>query len=337
MEPQIQRRLRRGLVILASIVAAGTVGYTLIEGWSLTDAIYMTMITISTVGYGEVHPLSTIGRIFSIFLIVGGVSGALFVLSALVEYAMEGRFGITRRRRQMKAKIAKLKDHFILCGYGRVGEDIARTFSEEGVPFVVIDSRPDNIALAEEESYLYLPGDATSDKVLLEAGIERARGLIAAVGSDVDNTYITLSARELHPDLLIVARASSKETETKLKRAGADRVVSPSSIGARRMANIALRPAVVDFIDTVAYKRRAEKLQMENIEADATSPLVGQTLEAARQHSKAIILAIARQNGKILVTPANNEVIEAGDRLIILGTREQLAALESLCEGGKCR
>jgi len=336
VESQIQKRLRRGLVILASIIAAGTIGYTLIEGWSLIDAVYMTMITISTVGYGEVHPLSTAGRIFSIFLIVGGVSGALFVLSALVEYAIEGRFGITRRRRQMKAKIAKLKDHFILCGYGRVGEDIARTFSEEGISFVVIDSRPDNIALAEEENYLCLAGDATTDKVLLEAGIERARGLVAAVGSDVDNTYIALSARELRPDLLIVARASSKETETKLKRAGADRVVSPSNIGARRMALLAIRPAVADFIDTVVF-RRGRELQMENIIVPNSSPLIGQTVKAIRQRSQANILAINRKSGKLLTNPADEESIELDDRLVIMGTAEQLTALESLCEGGKCR
>jgi voltage-gated potassium channel len=209
MEPQ--KRLRRGVIILASIIAAGTIGYMLIEGWSPSDAIYMTLITISTVGYGEVHPLSEAGRIFTIFLIVGGVSGALFVFSAIVEHALAGRFGVARRRRQMKAKIVNLKDHFILCGYGRVGEDIARTFSEEGVPFVIIDSRPDNIKQAEEQGYLSLLGDATSDKVLLEAGIERARALVAAIGSDADNTYIVLSARGLRPDLFIEARASGRE------------------------------------------------------------------------------------------------------------------------------
>jgi len=204
-----QKRLRRGLIILASIIAAGTIGYMHIEGWSFGEAIYMTVITISTVGYGEVHPLSNAGRVFSIFLIAGGASGALFVASAAIEYLLEGRLRAILGRRQMKAKTAKLKDHFILCGYGRVGEDIARTFSEEGIPFIVLDSRPDNIAMAEEQGYLCLLGDATSDKVLIEAGIERARGLVAAVGSDVDNTYITLSARGLRPDLFIEARASS--------------------------------------------------------------------------------------------------------------------------------
>jgi len=169
LEPQ--KRLHHGLIILGSILATGTIGYMLIEGWSFTDAIYMTMITISTVGYGEVNPLSPSGRMLTIFLIVGGVGGGLFTLTAFIEYIVEGRLGLTRRRQQMKAKIARLKDHFILCGYGRVGEEIAHTFSEEGVPFVVIDSRPDNFAMAESKGYLCLSGDATSDKVLLEAGI----------------------------------------------------------------------------------------------------------------------------------------------------------------------
>jgi voltage-gated potassium channel len=335
-EPQIQKRLRRGLIILAGIIAAGTVGYALIEGWSLTDALYMTVITISTVGYGEVHPLSATGRIFSIVLIIGGVSGALFVLSAFVEYVIEGRLGMVRRKRQMKTKIAELKDHFILCGYGRVGEDIARTFHEEGAPFIIIDSRPDNITIAEEQGYLHLLGDATSDRVLLEAGIERARGLVAAVGSDVDNTYIVLSARGLRPDLFIEARASDSEAEIKLKRAGANRVVSPSSIGARRMALLALRPTVVDFIDTVTF-RRGRELQMENLLVPEGSALTGQTIEALRQQGKANILAINRKTGKLLTNPAGEETIEAGDRLVIMGTADQLTALEFLCEGGKCR
>lgn len=331
-----QQRLRRGIIILVSIIAAGTIGYMLIEGWPFGDAIYMTMITISTVGFGEVHPLTYAGRIFSIFLIVGGVSGALFVFSAIIEYIVEGRLGIIFGRRQMKAKIAKLKEHFILCGYGRVGEEIARTFSEEGIPFVIIDSRPENTALAEEQGYLYLVGDATSDKLLVEAGIERARGLVAAVGSDVDNTYITLSARGLRPDLFIEARASSEESEIKLKRAGADRVVSPNSIGARRMAMLALRPTVVDFIDTVTYGRGRE-LEMENVAVGSDSPLAGQTIEAIRNQTKAAILAISKKGGKPVANPPGDRVIEVGDRLIIIGTKEQLKALECLCEGGQTK
>jgi len=234
----------------------------------------------------------------------------------------------------MKAKIAKLKDHFILCGYGRVGGEIAHTFSEEGAPFVIIESRQDNFAMAETQGYLCLFGDATTDKVLMEAGIERAKGLVAAVGNDVDNTYITLSARGLRPDLFIEARASSKEVETKLKRAGADRVVSPSSIGARRMAMLALRPAVADFVDTVIY-RRGQELLMENIAVESDSPLVGLTVEAIHHRAKTTVLAISKKSGKLLANPPHDTTIEVGDRLIIMGTPKQLTALECFCEGGQ--
>lgn len=231
----------------------------------------------------------------------------------------------------MKAKMAKLKEHFILCGYGRVGEEIARTFNAEGIPFVIIDSRPDKIAIAEEQGYLYLLGDATSDKLLTEAGIKRAKGLVAAVDSDVDNTYITLSARGLRPDLFIEARASSEEAVIKLKRAGANRVVSPNSIGARRMAMLALRPAVVDFIDTVTY-RRGRELQMENIAVGDNSPLAGLTVKDIRHRAKAAILAINKKGGKLLANPPSEEIIKPGDRLITMGTKQQLATLECLCE-----
>lgn len=307
----------------------------LIEGWATLDSLYMTITTITTVGYREVFPLSDSGRIFTIFLIVGGVGGGLFVLAAFIQYVIEGRLRTELWRRQMKGKIAKLKDHFILCGYGKVGEEIAHTFTEEGIPFVVIDSRPDNIAMAEEQGYLRLLGDATSDKFQMDAGIEQARGLVAAVGSDADNTYITLSARELRPDLFIEARASGKEAESKLKKAGADRVVSPNTIGARRMAMLALRPAVVDFIDTVIY-RRGQELQMENIIVKSDSPLVDLTIEAIYKQVKTIILAISKKSGKLLTNPPGDTTIEAGDRLIIMGTPfKELTALECFCEGGQ--
>lgn len=325
------RRVLWGICILAIIIIAGVVGYAIIEGWSFIDSLYMTVITITTVGYAEVHPLSNTGRIFSIFLIVGGVSGALYVLSGMVGYIIEGHLGATLGRRRMQTSIAKLKEHFILCGFGRVGQEIARTLVEEGVPFVVIDKDRDSIASAEKDGYLHILADATSDEVLKEAGIERARGLISAVGSDSDNVFITLSARGLHPELFIETRAASNEAEAKLKKAGADRVISPYSIGARRMAELALRPAVVDFIDTV-IRRRGQELQMENITVNRDSALVGVTVEETRRRTKAAILAISKKGGKLLTNPPEGEVINGGDRLIALGTREQLSALEEICE-----
>ena len=325
------RRLLWGIGALAIIIATGGIGYMLIEGWSFIDALYMTIITITTVGYNEVHPLSDSGRIFSIFLIVGGVGGALYSLTAIVAYVIEGGFGTTIGRRQMKNRIAKLKNHFILCGYGRVGQEIAHVFTEEAVAFVVIDKDKESIANAEKDGRLYLLADATTDDVLKEAGIEWARGLVVAVGSDADSTYITLSARGLRPNLFIEARASSSEAEAKLKKAGADRIISPHSIGARRMAMLALRPAVVDFIDTVIY-RRGRELQLENIAINHDSSLVGLDIEKARQRTQVTVLAISRQGNQLLANPSGEETIEAGDQLIVMGTRQQLASLEEICQ-----
>jgi voltage-gated potassium channel len=327
----ITRRLSAGVAALLTIIAVGVIGYTFIEGWTFLDALYMTIITITTVGYFEVHPLSVAGRIFTIFLIIGGVGGAFYTLVSIVQYVVEGHFGTTLGRRRMKTRIAQLKEHFILCGFGRVGEEIARTFKEEGVPFVVVDNRPDCIARLTPTEYLYVEGDATGDEVLREAGVERARGLVSAVGTDADNIYITLSARGLRPDLFILARASSEEAATKLQRAGADRIVSPYNIGARRMAMLALRPAVVDFIDTVVSTRGRE-MQLEKVDAGRNSPLVGMTVKSARTEMGITVLAMQRKDGKLLPNPADEETIKDEDQLIVIGTKVRLAALEKVLE-----
>ena len=303
-----------------------------IEGWPFLDSLYMTIITISTVGFAEVHPLSSGGKIFSIVLMIGGVSSALYILSTVIGYLIEGHFGITLGRQRMKTRIAKLKGHFILCGYGRVGREIAKVFNDEAIPFVVIDNDEEFSAKIEEDGYLHILGDATSDEALREAGIEKARGLVAAVGADTDNTYITLTARGLNPDLFIEARACSPSSEVKLKRAGANRVISPQAIGGRRMALLALRPAVVDFIDTVSY-RPGQELLMENVEVGSGSPLVDLTIAEASQQTGATVLAIMKSSGQLLVSPFR-DTIKEGDRLIIIGAMKQLAAMENTVEGG---
>jgi voltage-gated potassium channel len=328
-----RRRLLWGVSAVIAILVVGAGGYIVIEGWPFLDALYMTVITVTTVGYAEVRPLSTGGRIFSIFLIVGGVGGALYALTGIVGSIVEGQIGTTLGRRRMKDRIAKLTGHFILCGYGRVGQEIASTFKEEGAPFVIVDNDPESIAQVEQAEYLYVLGDATSDGVLREAGIERARGLVTAVDSDAENTYITLSARQLNPGLFIAARGS-EEAEAKLKRTGADRVVSPYSIGGRRMAMLALRPAVVDFIDTVTYGRGRE-LQLENVDIGRNSPLIGLTLKAAHSEIGVSVLAMRKKSGKLLANPTDEEPIEDGDRLIVIGTKKLLAALEETFEGNK--
>lgn len=321
------RKVLLGLLLLVVITAVGVAGYRLIEGWSFFDALYMTIITISTVGYAEVHPLSTNGKIFTMVLIIGGVGGALYALSGIIQYIIEGQFGITLARRRMENRIGDLKGHFILCGHGRVGEEIALGFKEEGVPFVVIDSNSKNLAKADSHGYLYIEGDATRDEVLKQAGIQYAKGLVAAVGTDADNLYITLSARGLRPDLFIEARASDVQAEAKLKRAGADRVVSPHHIGGRRMAMLALRPAVVDFIDTVTRGRGREML-MESVDVLHNSRLVSETIRDLHRETGTTILAAWKRSGKFVANPAEEDKVEEGDRLIVVGNAKSLAALE---------
>ncbi len=276
------RRLLWGIIVLGTIIVVGVIGYMTIEGWSFLDSLFMTVETITTVGYNEVLPLSSGGQVFTIFLIISGVGGALYTLTGIIRYFIEGNLGTTLGRRRMENRISKLKGHFILCGFGRVGESVASTFHEEGVPFVVIDNKPSRIEHLEQSEYLYLEGDATRDEVLKEAGVERARGLVATLGSDADNTYITLSGRALNPEMFIESRASSEQAETKLKNAGADRVVAPYRIGARRMAMLAMRPKVVDFIDTI-IRHRGPELQMENVAIENGSTLAGQTVNELRQ------------------------------------------------------
>jgi len=330
------QRLLWGLYALIIIVAIGIIGYMVIEGWSFLDAIYMTIISITTAGYKEVHPMGVCGQVFTMFLLVVGVGAALYTFTAVAAYMIEGRLGITLGRRRMKTGIANLKEHFILCGYGQVGQGIGHIFRQENTPFVIIEKDDRGIVNAERDGCLYIKGDATDDEILKEAGIERARGLIIAVGNDADSTYITLSARALRPDLFIEARASSGEAEAKLKRAGADRVIDPHSIGAQRMAMLALRPAVVDFIDTMVRRRGTEvQLELENIIIDSKSSLAGLTIKQIRQCSEANVLAINKTNGKLVANPSADMAVEPGDRLIIMGTREQLAAMEKVCEGAK--
>jgi voltage-gated potassium channel len=318
---------------LAAILVIGVIGYMLIEGWSFMDALYMTVISITTTGYMEVHPLDTAGRIFTIFLIIGGASSALYALTVIVTYVMEGQLGSALWRRNMKNRIANLKNHFILCGYGRVGQEIARILSDEKADFVVIDKNREGISQAEMDNNLYIMADAASDETLKEAGIDRARGLIVALGNDADSTYVVLSARQLKPDLFIEARISAPEAEGKLRRAGANRIISPYSIGAHRMAMLALQPEVADFIDIVSFK--GKEMHMENLTVAVGSRLANDNVGDARKRSKAVVLAINKNNGKLVANPADDEKIQAGDSLIAMGTREELRAMEGICESCK--
>jgi voltage-gated potassium channel len=329
----VSKRLLTVAGVLAGIVTFGVAGYMLIEGWNFMDALYMTIISISTTGFSEAQPLDTAGRIFTIILILGGASIAVYALTAIVQYVMEGQLGSALWRRNMKNRINHLKKHFILCGYGRVGQEIARILAAEKAEFVIVDKSREAISQAELDNHLYIMADAASDEAMKEAGIERARGLIVALGNDADSTYVILSARQLKPDIFIEARVSTPEAEGKLKRAGADRIISPYSIGARRMAMLALQPEVADFIDIVSFK--GHELHLENLTVGSGSPLADKTVGDARQRSKAIVLAINKDNGKLLANPSDTEKIQAGDGLIAMGTRDELRAMEGICESCK--
>jgi voltage-gated potassium channel len=331
----VSKKLTLAAGFLVGIIVVGAVGYMLIEGWNFMDAFYMTIISITTTGFSEVHPLDTAGRLFTIFLIIGGAGGAVYALTVIVQYVMEGQLGSALWRRNMKNRINHLKNHFILCGYGRVGQEIAHILSDEKAEFVIIDKSREAIAQAELDNHLYAMADAASDEALKEAGIERARGLIVALGNDADSTYVILSARQLNPKIFIEARMSAPEAEGKLKRAGADRIISPYSIGARRMAMLALQPEVADFIDIISFK--GQELHLENLTVGNGSPLADKNVGDARQRSKAIVLAINKNNGQLVANPPDAEQIQAGDSLIAMGTRDELRAMEGICESCKLK
>jgi len=325
----LESRLLRAISILALVVVMGVVGYMTIEHWSFLDSLYMTVITITTVGFREVGQLSRSGQIFTMVLIVVGVGGALYTLTLIVSYVIEGEFRGTLWRRRMENTIRQLHGHFVLCGYDRVGREVALRFKEEGVKFVVVDRDEAAIKKSEAEGYLCVLGDASSDTVLKEAGIERARGIVVATGDDAENILITLSARSLHPDIFVVARSSSGETEPKLRKVGADRVISPHSIGGRRMALLALRPASVELVDMLMGGLGQEDLLLEDIQVDEKSPLINTTAAMCYQHGEgARLLAIKKKTGAIIAPPPPDAVIEVGDKLIAIGTRQQLKTLE---------
>ncbi len=326
-----RRRLLLVGVLLFLVVAIGTAGYMVIEGWGLGDALFMTVITLTTVGYNEVHPLSVTGRVFTIFLIVGGVGAMLYGLTTMVQYVVENQLTnlISFRSRRVKEKISKLRDHIILCGYGQMGRETAKTLRDEGIPFVVIDHNQQAIARAIEDNCpYYIQGDGTEEDILAEAGVRHARALVAAVGSDADNTFITLSAKGLRPDLLVVARASAEESESKLRRAGASRVVLPLRLGGRRLGMLALHPLVVDFIETTLHSRDRD-LFLEDIKIAPGSPIAGMTVSQGQQHGQGIaILAVRKKDGTLLANPPGDTGLQVGDELVMIGTREQLRAVE---------
>jgi voltage-gated potassium channel len=333
MEALRKRLILSGLLIFL-MVALGTAGFIIIERWNFLDALYMTIITLTTVGYGEVHKLSSEGRIFNIFLIIGGVGTVFYALSTGAKLVLEGELQEMFGRKRLEKKIKDLDHHYIICGYGRMGRIICRELKAKGEEFIVIEKNPNK--LHEKENILIMEGDATQDAVLIEAGIEKAKGLISVLPTDAENLFVVLSARGLNPQLLIVARAGEEGSGKKLLRAGADRVTSPYHIGGLHIANTILRPSVVDFIE-FATKSGNIDLQMEEVTISERSKLVGVTLDEGGigRDLGIIIVAIRKSSGDMKFNPTSRNIIEAGDTLIALGEIPKLRVLEDISAMGK--
>jgi len=328
------RRLAIGAAAALILTVIGIIGYIAIEGFDFLDALYQTVTTITTAGFGEIEPLSRAGRIFTLILIVLGILIILYVLTAVMQIAVEGELENILGRRRMKSKVEALNDHYILCGFGRVGEEIAREFSERHIPFVVVESNPEAVARAQRHGYPLVEGDAAADSTLLAAGIQRSRGLLAVSDSDAGNTFIVLTAKALNSDAYVIARAGYRESEPRMLRAGADRVISPYRLAGRSMAVTALQPIVLDFIDTLAT-RRGEQILAE-LDISAQSGLAGRAIhEVLHACPSAVVLGLQKASGAIEVGPRADTVLAEGDRLIVMGDESELEAIRMPLAGEK--
>ena len=325
------KKILVGVLILLIILVIGTSGYMLIEHSNLIDSFYMTVISITTVGFSEVIPLNSTGKIFTVFLIFGGVGFFLYMVSLITEAMVEGGLHAFLGRRKMEKKMAELKGHFIVCGFGRIGKVICKILHENRRKFLIIENNPDEIKIIEELGYLVLDGDATNDDILNKANIMDAKALIAVTSSDADNVYVILSARGLRPDIYILARSSGKKgAETKLLRAGANKVFSPYEIGARRMAQSLMRPTVIDFIDLTVHEGELG-LRLEELQISDRAAIAGKTLmeSGIRSEHDLIVVAIKRQMGEMLFNPHPGSELMVGDILVVLGDQTNIKGLEA--------
>lgn len=323
------RRIKMALALVVGVLLFGTLGYHLLENFSWLDALYMTVITVTTVGYGEVRPLGTSGRIFTMVLIGSGVGTIFYILTAATQFMVEGRLREILGRRSVERAIGSLKDHYIICGYGRIGALVCEMLLEAGRQVVVIDSNEEVTRRLGGDKIHYVLGPATEDEVLLAAGVERARGLVATVSSDADNVYIVLTAKDIRPDLFVIARATEPGSERKLRHAGADKVVSPYFIGARRIAQTVIRPSVADFIDLTFHSTIDQPLRMEELTVGPGAELAGTSLKDSgiRQKLDLIVLAIKKPDGSMRFNPPADLVVEVGDTLIAMGPGSSMSKL----------
>ena len=324
------KNLRNAIIVLFLIILTGTSGFMLIEGWNFPDSLYMTIITITTTGFEEVHQLSTEGEIFTLILLLVSFGTVIYIGSMGVQILIESTFF---RRKKMQNKIEKLSDHYIVCGFGRMGNHICTDLKNAGVPFVVIENNPDSQKKLDETEYLYDIGDASSDSILLRTGVKKAKGLVAVLSSDAENVFTTLSAKSLNPNIFVVARAIDEGTGSKLLKAGADRVVKPYELGGTRMAEILLRPGVMDFIDIVAGNKKMD-IQIEEITVKKDSLMHKKTLAelpALRNELNVIIVAIQNEEKEIFIyNPKSDTIVDEGNKLIAIGEPSSLGKLKEL-------
>ena len=329
---ETQSRFTLAILTAVIILLVGTAGYSFIEGWDLLDSLYMTLITVATIGFGEIRPLSPTGRVFTIFIIVFGVGNAAYLVGQLSQMMVEVSLRKVMGRRKLEKQIRAIKDHYIICGYGRIGRIIAQEIADHNLPLVIVENFPEVIERVDEDGHLYIIGEATDDDNLVKAGIEQARCLISVVSSDADNVYIVLTARALNKDLFIVTRSSHEKSVSKLERAGADKVISPYQIGARNMARTVLRPSVADFMESTVHGRGGLNLAMEEILVTPKSKLQNVTLKDSniRRDLDLIVIAIKTNEGEMIFNPWASNPIQVGDTLIVVGRQDNMQELVKL-------
>ncbi len=321
------RSLLYGVLGVVCLVLIGTAGYSLLEDVSLFNALWMTMITVLTVGYGDIIPVTAAGKVFTMLIIPVSIGLVTYTLGSLVVIMIEGVFSETVRRKRMEREIGKLKDHIIICGYGRVGEQVAAQLKSEAVRAVIIDKSGQSSDDLSHEM-LFIEGDATEDETLIAAGIERAAGLVATLPDDADNVFISLTAKGINPNIQVVARAEKIESEAKLKRAGADKVINPSNIGGRRMAMSIIKPISVEYVDTILEEPN-ESLSIEEILVQGNSVLEGGTIQSAKiRETFGVTIAAIKREDRLISNPKAAERLLKGDLLIVFGNKGEMKRFE---------
>jgi voltage-gated potassium channel len=333
---RLAKRLLYILLAIGATLTIGTAGFSLVEGYSVFDAFYLTLTTMTTVGYGD--RFTHAGRIFNAFLIMFGVTTIFIAIGAMTQTIIEFELGDALGKRRNKRMIDKLKDHYIICGYGRVGRGAAAELLHAGASFVVVDTQPERVERAMMSGMLAVAADATRDDTLHQVGIERARGLVAALSTDADNLFVLLSAKGLNAKLYVAARAAEEGAEEKMRRAGADAVFAPYSITGHRLAQSLLRPHVVQFLDFTT-KDIAIDVNIEQVRVSAGSEVAARTIREMqlRRNMGVIVMAIRRHDGTMLFNPPADTAVQAGDYLIVMGKQEDLTALEELAQPGSHR